>query len=222
MAKLNIPDDYVSGIKAINDMEPSDVAHLCDVLRNIPSGIGHDLFVKSVSESFNISSASDVAETVFSFGGLLIKEDYPDPEEIAQDLVLSYQNKIDDDDHLDESRLKDLTDRLTLILLSASNIKTTFQAYTLIRSYQNPVIGTSITPDHRIIFPDVQKKKPNGFTFFNLKFSVLVGNESSDRIFTLDSDDIHKLKAQLEKAIAEEIKNRERNSDFINFIEITE
>jgi hypothetical protein len=214
--KIYIPDEYVDAIEGIRTLSESRFNDLCKLLMSLPKGIGHKLFVKSILENFDSEDIELLAEAIFSMGSLLVNDDAELPE-IASDLTKSFlENR---EDEFTKREIRGLEERLTILLLNSESLKLTFEAYNTISNSQNVVMRTSINPEVRMVFDkDSIGSSKHAVITFNLKLTIKEKNGMNSEVFTLDEEDIVKLKSQLESVLTfqESIKSKHKDTNFID------
>ncbi|MBB2148825.1 hypothetical protein [Pedobacter gandavensis] len=220
MAKIRIPKQYLEGIEQLRLLSSHDFDLLCSTIQKLPKGVGHKLFIDTIVKELKVDESENIAEAIFSFGGLLVKDNF-DSRDTAKDIVSSFSETSELE--LNEHELDDLEDRIAIVFLNSSNIKLTFEAYDLISASQNVIVKTKIKTDVRLLFDNNSSSTSrNGLIFFNLNLSVQGDNDIRDESFTLDHDDLVKLKDQIEDILIQEESYKLKHKDVINFIDITE
>lgn len=220
MSRFKIPNAYKPGIEAILNLSNEGVSQLLEVLETIKPGTGSKTFEAILSERLELSNVSLIAKTVFSFGSLLYSEE-GSLEDIANDFVQSYSYSLDTP--LLEDQIRVLEKRLIEIFSNCGNLRTTFKAFNLLAENENVFRDTHILTDVRLLFgDDLSDSNRPAVIIHRLKLEHQNDSEVSNTFYSLDSNDLLKLKQQIERAIEKEAMIKATYKMTVPIIEISE
>jgi len=217
MSKIIIPPKHLNGIKEISLLHEDDIGKIYEILRKVPKGIGHQKFLSFFNEGFEHDHSNEIAEAIFSFGGLITnpKVKY---EQLAEDIANSFAEQ-EEEEVVEEQRFI-LQERLSYILLLCESLKTTFEAFKLVSQAVNIVDETDIQTDINLLYNDDEQNR-FGVIFHKLMISFQEDDAYKMKYFSVDQDDLMKLKLQIDEALIREENIKIKNKDVINFIDIT-
>jgi hypothetical protein len=215
-ARIDIPPQFIHGIRYISLLSEDDANKLYESLRQIPKGVTGKKYIELFSESYNLDNSKEIAAAVFSFGGLL-RDPEMTMETIVEGLSSSFENH--ERDNASEDQVHILKDRLKYILLLSDNLKIIYEVYDLLSEGNKYLNADVITKTHLIIDTDTQNRF--GVIFHRLNLDYKEDGKKHSKEFFLDKDDLRKLKSRIEEAIDREDNIKTVQENFINFIDIT-
>lgn len=216
IARIEIPPQFISGIRYISLLSEDDTNKLYESLRQIPKGVTRKKYIQLFSESFKLDNSKEIGSALFSFGGLL-RDPEMTTEAIAEGLSLSFEKQ--EKDNASEEQLGILKDRLKYILLLSGNLKVIYEVYDLLNEGNNYLNADINTKTHLIL--DDESQSRFGIIFHRLTIEYKEDYKNHSKSFYMDKDDLRKLKIRIEEAIEKEDNIKSNNSTVINFIDIT-
>lgn len=213
MAKISIPEEVKEGFLLISEMKRSDVESLVNVLKSIHSGEELNDIEERLSEIFEKKSRV-LLQTIFSFSGLLDKEDST-VEEVAKNLSESFLEE-NEKSIVGESALEE---NLNIILSNLGSLKKNINSRRSSIDNESLLRSSKLITDLRIIFEDDLSSKNRDAVIIH-KLHVEYQNNFSDKelYFTLDLKDLNKLKSEIDKAIEKDQIIREDYKNNLNIL----
>jgi len=219
MIKFQIPDVFFTGFTAISQLTTENVGKIANLLREVPVGISlpdfQEIFEKSDFPGLN----PEIAETIFSFGGILANKDTEENiRELALGLSHAYQEK--KGGKVSGKVTDQLNQNLLTIFKNAENLKKTFKAMQLLSANAQIYRESTILTDIRLLFDDVVEKAPEcGVVLHQLKIEYVENEELKSFFVCLNNEDVIGLIDNLKRALKKEdsiIKSQD-NINFISF-----
>ena len=210
---LKIPKEFISGFKKLNDLSIEDVNRIASFISTIPSGTGPKEFISLLSTKFTIDGLSELSSTIYSLGSILLNFD-ESVEEISKMLNKAIIETIEKD--IAKDKPNNLEEKLFVILSNADNLKFTFKALNLISDNDIIYRNGRIFSDIRLLFNENIKENKNNrkaVIIHRLKIESNKNDEDKDYYFSLDSNDLHKMKELINRAI---MKDKQIKSDYSN------
>lgn len=213
-----IPKSFLPGFEAISRLNHEEVILLAEALEQLPVGFGFQEFKAEIREKEGISETALIAaNSIFSFGGLLLKNKDP-LEQLAEDLSDAFQQEQKDD--FKPEQIEQLKQNLIILFNKAENIEKTFKAYQLLSENAHNYQDSRVITDVRMIFDeDIQTTNQTGLIIHQLKLEYLENNQVKSFFISLDNDDLLKLKEELNRATEKE-DSIGKNNPNINFIKL--
>jgi len=218
--KLKIPKEFVSGFEVLINLSLEDVKKIASYISTIPSGCGPKEFISLLSTKFKIQNLNKLSSTIYSFGSILFNfnESNEDISKMLNDALIEALKKNKDDRELDNQK-----EKLLIILNNSDNLKFTFKAIDLIADNDINYTNSRVFSDIRLLFDEDIKENNNrkAVIIHKLKIESNKNGDSKDYYFSLDSNDLQKMKELINRAI---IKDKQIKSDYSNieFIELTD
>lgn len=219
MAKYRIPEQFISGFKELSSLKKDLTYKISDILKKLDIGDGPETLAKKLSDIKDLSKLdlSLISFTIFSLISLAQKENI---EHLVNDLTQAYSLK---NKEAKKDKITNLKNNLITILNSIDKINLTFKAIELQSEYDKIFTDCRVISDIRLIFLDKLDESPKqALVIHNLKVEYQQDEKIKESFFTLDLDDLMKLKEQIERAIEKEKIIKGKINQEINFIEIKE
>ena len=214
MAKIGIPDSALAGFGVLSELSENQFNNLIDFLTGLSIidryGKIEDFF-DTISEP---PRGVQLFVTISSFSRL-VKSD-ADFIELASDLSTSYAAQ---SNFQDTASINLLEKRLNKILQNYSGFGSIRNARNL--QYQNEIIlnETLLFTDIRMVFSEnLQKNESAAIIMHKLNIKFTKDDNQHDVYYTLDIDDLRKLKNEIEKSIHKEEILRTSYNELLNFI----
>lgn len=220
MPNYSIPKEFLDGFEIIQSLPEETISNISVSLKAIKIGGRRNAIIDALKTCISdTDSVEIVAFSVFSMGRL-ISRDNADLEAISNGLANAffYQKNIED---LSGEKTNELSKRILQISTSWISAKKTFKALQLWGNSERLCRQANIVSDVRLIFDDeIASKNRQGLILHQLKLDYLVNdNEAKEFYITLDNNNLHKLKEQINRAIEKEQKIKEDYSE-IDFISL--
>lgn len=217
MANYRIPDPFLAGFKAINDLSLDEIKTIADFIRNIPAGISGNRFKEKLITGLPIKGISDISDTLLSLGNLLTKSTV---EEISDGLASGYNRS--QEKKLSKDEEKSVSNKIHLLIENLENFKLTVKAMDLLSENNNMFIESRILTDVRPMFEKYSDElNGNALILHQLRIEYVLNEENKKFFVSLDLDDLKKLKESIERAINKQSAIEEKYKSITNFIEIT-
>jgi len=224
MDRLRIPAPFLIGFKRLAELESSKIEEISQFLRTVPIGTGRNTFKETFYGNFDDLQETGVAETIFSIASVhhYYEGQYVSDTALSQMLVESYkdqQKQVEDTQVLEK-----LETTLQTILASLSTLYYSFKAFDLLSEDKSVFVAAHIVSDIRLIFNknDISQTTRQSVIVHRLKINATENAKDSEYFFSLDTNDLKKLKEQIERAEKKEKLIRDQYRDAIEFITITE
>jgi hypothetical protein len=218
MIRYQIPKAFLPGFRALSQINSEEAAELAARVEKLPVGADVKEFQIAIKEETGLSETSFLsANAIFSLGGLLL-DDEGEVEQLAEDLSDAFCKGSKEE--VSPAQKEQLRQNLITIFKKAENLKKTFKAYQLLLENTHNYQKSRVITDMRLIFEDDFNKVPqSGLIIHQLKLEYLENNEQKAFFITLDSNNILKLKEDLNRAIEKEACIK-RDYDKVHFINI--
>jgi hypothetical protein len=215
MAKINIPKDVLPGFSLLASLDSEQIGKLSSYLREMPiEGKLNDLG-EFLTTELAISSSIEIVKTIVSFTELLEKPNV-DFNELSTNLVDAYKER---ENETDADTLEALKQNLLEIFRNSKQFRLTIKAKRLISENDNLLQESKIVTDLRLVFDeDLENKKRNAIIIHRLQFDFRTQNESKSIFFSLDIEDLNKLKEEVERAIKKENIIKNDYEDILGFV----
>ena len=214
---IRIPKEFISGFEKLKELSLEQVDEISIFLNKIPYGTGTKHFEKLLIERFPDINIFPLSNTIYSLGSILLNFD-ESIEEISVMLADSLKNDIE---NVEEGKLEE---KINLILKNSKNLKDTFKAYNLISDNNITYSKSRIYSDIRLLFNEnlsINQSDKKAVIIHKFKIEAEKNNALKYFYFSMDSNDLSKLKEQINRALDKDKKIRSDHSD-IDFIKITE
>ncbi|UOB19374.1 hypothetical protein [Abyssalbus ytuae] len=215
---FRIPENFIPGFKQMLSLPLEDVKKIGDIVMSIPAGTGPEKFEILLNSKFEQADISSLSTTIYSFGSILLYSEYG-IEEISDKLTDSLTEDIEDE--IDHS---DTKSKLEILLANSTNLISTFKAIDLISDNDLNYRNSRIFSDIRLLFGEDIEENLEGrkaVIIHKLKIESSRNAEPESFYFSLDSNDLVKLKETINRAINKDIQIKSDYSN-IEFIEVTE
>ncbi|WP_439882667.1 hypothetical protein ACSX1A_05745 [Pontibacter sp. MBLB2868] len=222
MAKIQIPEPFLPGFYEIAKLNIEQIGTLSEIIAEIPLGTGPKSFQEIIDSrmSFENIDTDELGTTLFSLGSILSSEEFS-TEEISKELSESFNENLEEE--LQKDELLELENKLITLFSNYENLKLTFKALLLLTENEKSFSEARILSDIRMVFNDnLEDKKRNAVIINQLKIEYRKANQKEELFVSLDTSDLKKLKAQIERALQKEELLKENYKDSISFIEITD
>lgn len=221
MVRYKIPEQYLPGFKLIFNLTNKKVQLIQRTLLETPIGYGPERAAKSVEKELDLKGEEIeiIFKTIYSLINLKMEEeDETDNVQFLNDIVEAYQRV--DEELLDKKKSKLLNNLLALIE-SDNNIKNTIKATELLYEHERTFIEGRIITDVRLVFDeDVEKADQSALIIHKLKIKYLKDGKYEEVYYTLDFEDLTKLKNIAERGIKKDRLIRNNTIENISFIDI--
>ena len=218
MAKYSIPDIYKDGFKALVNLDITDINLIAKQMLTFKVGGEPKAFTEHLKE-LPINSIEDIADTIFSFVGLLI-EDKQDIKQIASDLVIAYNSDFGSKDS--ELITNEGVEKLFILFENSSQLKLSYKALTLASDFKNVLKSTSILSDIRVVFnDDINDMNRHSIIYHQLKIEYSTKSERVTEYFALDLKDLENLKNQVDRALLKQQLLTQDYKEALNIIQIS-
>lgn len=214
MSEISIPDEVVTGFKAIGKLSGKSIQQITDYLNNAKVSSAPNDILKGLADFIMINlknkSYKDIVLTISSFVGL-IKED--SAEKLSEKLATSFKEKHSRD--ITERDFLSLKNNLEKILSACNNLEFSVKAYTLKRESINIYSKSKIVSDIRIVFnKTMDSKNRKAVLIHNLHITYISNSKNKNFFAALDLDDLKKLQEQIERAIKKDDLIKREYTDF--------
>lgn len=222
MVSIQIPTPFLPGFQSLVNITAEQAHEIAMFLQEIQVGTGNNNFEKQFNERFPKLAESRVASTIFSIGGFRETElNEKSVKEIA--VLLSEAFERQSRSALEANLKEHLQQNLEIILNSAAKLALTYKVFGLLSENNRVFRQSRIVTDLRFIFnSELENKERKAVLIHNLRFNVTENEERKDYYFSLDSNDLQKLKEQINRAIEKEQLIKEQYGDAISIINVTE
>ncbi|QXP56216.1 hypothetical protein H0I25_00030 [Cellulophaga sp. HaHa_2_95] len=214
---LRIPDSFIRGFEILLKLSMDEVKEIGSIISQIPYGLGQDGFSAFFKSKYNKTEDFQLSSTIYSFGNLLFYSK-KSKEEIAKNLSDSFfvNNDLEKDN--------DLEAKIFIILNNSQNLKQTFKAADLISDNDVIFSDGKVFSDIRLLFEDnveLYSERRKAVIIHRLKLESSKNGSNENFYFSLDSNDLVKLKEIISRAI---LKDSQIKNDYLNieFIDITD
>lgn len=214
---IAIPKEFISGFEKLKNLSVAQVDEISTYIHKIPYGTGTKQFEKQLEEKFPDIDTHYLSNTIYSLGSVLNKFD-ESIEEISIMLTDSLKEEIE---NVEEGKLEE---KINLVLKNLGNLKDTFKAYNLISDNDITYLKSRIYSDIRLLFNEdlsIDHSDKKAVIIHKFKIEAEKNNASKYFYFSMDSNDLLKLKGQINRALKKDEKIRTDHSD-VNFIKTTE
>lgn len=218
MANINIPESVIPGIKAIGLLSEKEINSLYENLRNFPKGVKVDELKKAFSKTLGEEVGDPVSIAIYSFGYLLLNENAT-TQEISENLKESFLSQVKEDDIAQELG-EIIKERLNDILMLSDFLIPTFEANRLVWDNNTVLLATGISTETLILNDKMYSIPASGIILNKLKIEYKKDDKNRDAVFTLDTNDLVKLKSQIDLALKEVEEIQKQYSSFITFIDL--
>jgi hypothetical protein len=219
MTKFQIPEPFKPGFDALAKLSGTDFQTLIKILKEVPIGIGIKGFQDFVNTA-QIEGINEISRTIFSLGNLVNSQEV-NIKEISSDLALSFAESKGKD--FDTKKSEALENKISNILNDCKNLRLTFKALNLLSENDQIFREARIISDIRLIFnDDLSNSNRAGIIIHKLKIEFQKDLEVKDFYLSLDTNDLHKLKKQIDRALDKEEAIKSNYKQVINFIEISD
>jgi hypothetical protein len=217
MANYRIPDPFLPGFKAINDLSEEEIKTIADFIINVPPGITGNRFKEKLTTGIPINGISDIADTLLSLGNLLTRSTI---EEISDGLASGYNKS--QEKKLSKDEENNLSHKIHLLIERLENFKLTVKAMDLLSETNNMFIESRILTDVRPIFEKYSDDlNGNALILHQLRIEYISNEENKKFFVSLDLDDLKKLMENIDRAINKQSAIEEKYKSITNFIDIT-
>lgn len=216
MTKLQIPEPVLPTFELLTRLPMEDAEKIGSLVKQFQAGGSFENFQKIFSESEFSKEAPELAEAIFSFGGLFVSQREKDSGALAEALSKAFAKKKKEE--INEKSVENLQKNLTIILENSENLKKTFKAFYLLKENMHLYQMGSVITDTRLLFNDELDDLPScGVILHQLKIDYMEDDEQKSFFVTLDKEDITKLSEVLKRALKKEevIKKKQTNIEFI-------
>lgn len=213
MSKLRIPESHREGFKLLSKLNEPNFKKLLKTLSNIDRGTLPDKLSTDISDEIGIEKkvANEISKILFSVYSL--KERFEgDTSQLTNELSLALKNA--NVDIGADSKWKRLEERLNKMLSFDQTIGNTFKALKLLSEYDKIFVDSKIVTDIRPAFNESDNLSTNtALIVHNLKVEYHKADRHEEVYFALDSNDLDKLKKQIERAKKKEEKIKDALKD---------
>lgn len=216
MSKISIPSPVLPGFKIISNLTEIQISSITDYLSEISIGIKFDEIAQHFTNFIDEESAYQLVQTILSFSELLESKD-TDTNSIATNLANSYKEISGIE--ITKETVELLKVNLLKILNSYKNLRIISKSKSLSYDNENIFNNCKIITDIRLVFNDqIEDKNRAAIILQKLHIEYQKNGESKEIYLTLDTNDLQKLKIQIDEAIEKEQIIIEDYKEVINFI----
>lgn len=216
MLRFQIPDSAIPTFTELSKLSKEDTNKIVSLLQQVEIGDTLDDFLEIFKDTNLSKDIIGMAETIFSFGGLLANEKKSDIQSIAAALTKAYEEKREG--KIEENEVKRLNENLLIIFESADNLKKTFKAFYLFTENDKLYNNSRVITDMRLLFNDEIESPPGcGVILHQLKIEYMENGKRKSVFVSLNRDDVRELSENLQRALKKEevIKENQPNIKFI-------
>ena len=221
MLSIQIPKPFLSGFQSLAQISAAQAKQVANFLEQISVGTGGDTFEKMFDEKFIDLANTGIASTIFSLASFTTSElNNLSDGELGEALTQSYSEQTGTKD---EAHLQQLKKNLLLIFEKLGRLSSSYKVFGLLSENSRTFKNCRIVSDIRLVFnDDLADKNRNALIVHRLKINAVENDEKKEYFFSLDTNDLKKLKEQIERAEEKDKLIREQYAETISFITVTE
>ena len=199
MARINIPSQIFQGFITLSELSSSQVELLTSYIVKLPVDIEYTDVANKLNEILNIQNGKLLLQTFLSFSKLSEDNDGKN-EKLATNLVDSFIQL--SGEKLAIKKKQALKVNLQAVLNNYSGIKSIIAVRKILIGNDNNLEAFNINSDVRLVFnEDSEEKKRTGIIFHRMNIEYSKDDNVKNICFSLDIDDLKKLKIEIEKSI---------------------
>jgi hypothetical protein len=216
MARIHIPFRVFPGFIILSKLKEKKVNEIVDFMNKMPIGIEFYEAAEGINNILETEEGYDVLDTIKSFS-TLVEDEETDIANVATSLTDSF---IDLSQQEMSPKQKDqLNKNLLKILSNYSILQNTLKSKELLLGNENNFIDLRSISDIRLMFnEDLSVKNRMGMILHKLLIDYRRNDESKEIHLTLNLEDLHRVKSEVERAILKEELIRKDYKSSINFI----
>jgi hypothetical protein len=216
MARINIPSQIFQGFITLSELSSSQVELLTSYIVKLPVDIEYTDVANKLNEILNIQNGKLLLQTFLSFSKLSEDNDGKN-EKLATNLVDSFIQL--SGEKLAIKKKQALKVNLQAVLNNYSGIKSIIAVRKILIGNDNNLEAFNINSDVRLVFnEDSEEKKRTGIIFHRMNIEYSKDDNVKNICFSLDIDDLKKLKIEIEKSIKNDQLIRDDYKEMLNFI----
>jgi mRNA-degrading endonuclease YafQ of YafQ-DinJ toxin-antitoxin module len=219
MSRIEIPNSLMPGFERLRSLKSDEFTALLSELSTLPLDLGLPSLEKALISKFDYPDISSIVTSILSLGPLIGSTEVSE-EELAKKLAISFSDK--GRTHLTEEEKTPFEEKLLLLLKNIYLRKLTFKANYLLSENQRIFIDCHIITDLRLIFQEtIEQSDRKTLILHQCKITFEEDNKPKEFYFSMDLNDLEKLKKQIDRAIEKE-KVIKKDYSNISFFEIKE
>ncbi|TPG38478.1 hypothetical protein [Flavobacterium pectinovorum] len=216
MARITIPSQIFPGFKTLSELNEGQLESLTKYISILPLDIEYAEVANRINEILQITTGKQILQTFLSFRNLSEENDLKN-EKLATNLTDSYLEL--SSDQMSPKKKLLLKTNLQSILNNYSGIKAIISAREVLSANGNNIEEFSLNSDIRLIFNEADdNKKRSAIIFHRMQIEYSKNDSLKDICFSLDIDDLKKIKIEIEKAIKNDRIIRDDYKDILEFI----
>jgi len=216
MTRINIPSQVFTGFKLLSELSESQMESLTTFISKLPIDIEYVEVASKFDELLEITIGRELLQTLLSFNKVL-KETESNNEKLAKSLTDSFIHL--SKEALSDDLVKRLEANLQIVLNNYNCISTIIDTRKMLRSSGNSISEFNIHSDIRLLFTQNKKNdKRSAIISHKMQFEYTGGESPKEISFTVDIDDLKKIKIEIEKAIENDQLIRDDYKDVLQLI----
>lgn len=195
MSQISVPEDVARSLRKLADLTEELARELFEVLKEEKASLSHGSVPRRVASRFQDTDSAGILDVVRTLLSMY---------RARQDLGVSTDSLVDDvlssGIELSEEQRKQLKERL-LEFLSIDSLMVTAKAFNVLSSHERILVKSQILTDVRPIFKDDDSGEAVAAVLVHmLKLTCRQDGENTDFFIALDTGDVRKLRAVLDRA----------------------
>lgn len=216
MNRYQIPQNLLAGFEILAQLSLSEAKELAQILQHFSVGGNPSELQKDLKNKSFVKNAVLLANTLFSFGELLLNNKGK-LKFLAEDLSNAFKQECKD--KVSNKEGEQLVQNLLELFRNGENLTRTFKAFQLLSENSHIYRRSRVFTDIRTIFDEeCDQALKDGLIIHRLKLEYVANNEFKEIFMSLDYNDILNLEKQLKRAKEKEaqIKKNYSNLHFIH------
>jgi len=218
-----IPKSYLPGFKYLSEIGDDEIQNIAHFISNQPIGTGIKTFVESFSQHFDKDWSKPIANAIYSFGFLKASNDDKVTDiDIVRALTEAFGRQAEEDT-VDPSVTDRLIHNLEAIFAVLEPLRMSHKIFGLLSENNRTFVDARIITDIRPIFSsDLKFDQRSALLVHRLKIASQENGDEKEYYFSFDSNDLKKLKLQIERAEEKDEILRQQYAQTFDFISISE
>jgi len=199
MTRINIPYQVFPGFKLISEFNSNQMESLIATISVLPIDVEYVEVASKFDDQLEVNTGRDLLQTLLSFNSLL--EENEDGNDILAKRLADafiYLSK----EELSTIKINSLEENLKSILNNYSRLSSIINTRKTLRLNGNNITEFNINSDIRLLFNEGEDiNKRSAIIFHKMQFEYTKYESLKEITFTVDVDDLKKIKIEIEKAI---------------------
>lgn len=221
MADIQIPKAFIAGFELLAKLNTKKAQEIANFLQQVPLGTGNKTFDTLFANAFPDLAPNILAPTIFSLSAFQGTEFEKVPaHEMADAIAEAFKVHAPD---AGDDLLGNLKNNVLEIFVNLGGMFKSYKAFRLLGDNNKTFIEAKVVTDVRLVFDEeINNEAKDALIVHSLKITAEENNEKKEYYFSLDTNDLKKLKDTIERAEQKDKQIREQYANAISFITITE